>query len=187
MAMLNLVNSPFCISNSGGRVVRNRVPPPATPTFIHASSKQESKAFDTAKETIKGVNETKKATKNMKDGAISAASQVNQKAQETIKQGANQAADATKNMKDKTTSAAGQVIISLYTFRVEILEFSAVGVSEKAKGMAEKATDAAKQVWDTAIETAQKAKETVLGKADESKRGIKENAEKIKHRMDDKN
>ncbi|MFQ6650675.1 hypothetical protein Gotur_023184 [Gossypium turneri] len=182
--MLNLVNSPFCISNSGGRVVRNRVPPPATPTFIHASSKQESKAFDTAKETIKGVNETKEATKNIKDSAISAASQ---KAQETIKQGANQAADATKNMKDKTTSAAGQVIISLYTFRVEILEFSAVGVSEKAKGMAEKATDAAKQVWDTAIETAQKAKETVLGKADESKRGIKENAEKIKHRMDDKN
>ncbi|KAB1995757.1 hypothetical protein ERO13_D13G159500v2 [Gossypium hirsutum] len=168
MAMLNLVNSPFCISNSGGRVVRNRVLPPATPTFIHASSKQESKAFDTAKETIKGVNETKEATKNMKDSAISAASQVNQKAQETIKQGANQAADATKNMKDKTTSAAGQV-------------------SEKAKGMAEKATDAAKQVWDTAIETAQKAKETVLGKADESKRGIKENAEKIKHRMDDKN
>ncbi|KAB2049379.1 hypothetical protein E1A91_A13G178400v1 [Gossypium mustelinum] len=158
MAMLNLLNSPFCISNSGGRVVRNRVLPPAIPTFIHASSKQESKAFDTAKETIKGVNETKEATKNMKDSAISAASQVNQKAQETIKQGANQAADATKNMKDKTTSAASQV-------------------SEKAKGMAEKATDAAKQVWDTAIETAQKAKETVLGKADESKGGIKENKE----------
>ncbi|KAK8318585.1 hypothetical protein V6Z11_A13G180600 [Gossypium hirsutum] len=125
MAMLNLLNSPFCISNSGGRVVRNRVLPPAIPTFIHASSKQESKAFDTAKETIKGVNETKEATKNMKDSAISAASQV----------------------------------------------------SEKAKGMAEKATDAAKQVWDTAIETAQKAKETVLGKADESKGGIKENKE----------
>ncbi|KAA3490714.1 late embryogenesis abundant protein, group 3-like [Gossypium australe] len=163
MAMLNLVNSPFCISNSGGGVVRNRVLPPATPTFIH-----ESKAFDTAKGTIKGVNETKEATKNMKDSTISAASQVNQKAQETIKQGANQAADATKNMKDKTTSAASQV-------------------SEKAKGMAEKATDAAKQVWDTAIETAQKAKETVLGKADESKGGIKENAEKIKQRMNDKN
>ncbi|KAK8261431.1 hypothetical protein V6Z11_D13G187100 [Gossypium hirsutum] len=146
MAMLNLVNSPFCISNSGGRVVRNRVLPPATPTFIHASSKQESKAFDTAKETIKGVNETKEATKNMKDSAISAAS---------------------------------QVINYFYTYSLK--------VSEKAKGMAEKATDAAKQVWDTAIETAQKAKETVLGKADESKRGIKENAEKIKHRMDDKN
>lgn len=40
-----------------------------------------------------------------------------------MKDTAISAADVTKNMKDKTTSAASQVIISLYTFHVEILEF----------------------------------------------------------------
>ncbi|KAK8542835.1 hypothetical protein V6N13_136616 [Hibiscus sabdariffa] len=76
------------------------------------------------------------------------------KANETVKHGGDQAEEVADNAKDQATSTANQV-------------------SEKAKETTEKATGAAqgtlsaraKQVWETAIETAQKAKETVLGKA----------------------
>lgn len=52
--------------------------------------------------------------------------------------------------------------------------------------MAGKASSKAQSAWGSAKETAQKAKDNMFGKTDESKEIIKQNAEKIKQSMNKK-
>ncbi|KAE8733674.1 N-terminal [Hibiscus syriacus] len=100
-------------------------------------------------------------------GSSNPEAQAFDKTKESISHGADE--KVADNVKDNATSTANQV------------KENATGMTGKVTGTAQGTLSAkAKQVWETAIETAQKAKETVLGKADDSKDGIKE----IKQSMD---
>ncbi|XP_059625202.1 uncharacterized protein At4g13230 [Cornus florida] len=103
-------------------------------------------------------------------------------ASDAAKRGTNEAMRVGQDMKNKAASTAEDV--SRKTKDVTGKEGNA---QDLAQDIAEKAKQTAQDAWGSVKDTTQKIKETVAGKAEESKEAIKENAETIKQSMNTKN
>ena len=60
-------------------------------------------------------------------------------------------------------------------------------MSASAHNMAQKAKQTMQGAWDCTKDTAHRAKDTVVGKSQESAQYVKENAEAVKNNMNSKN
>jgi len=60
-------------------------------------------------------------------------------------------------------------------------------VSANAQNMAERAKQTMQDAWDSTKNTANRAKDTVVAKSQESAEYVKENAEAVKNNMNSKN
>ncbi|KAJ4826719.1 hypothetical protein Tsubulata_020982 [Turnera subulata] len=98
---------------------------------------------------------------------------------QAAKQGVNQAKTAAQDIKNTATSTAGEVTQKAKEVTGE--------ASTAAQDITEKAKKTAEDAWGSVKDTTQKIKDTVVGKADETKAFVKDNAEAVKRNMNTKN
>ncbi|KAL6978770.1 hypothetical protein U1Q18_020436 [Sarracenia purpurea var. burkii] len=98
------------------------------------------------------------------------------KASDAAKQGANEARKDAQEVKDKAASTAEDL--------TEKSKEVGGKVAESAQDLTEKAKQTAQDAWGAVKDTTQKVKDTVVGKAQESKDSIKDNAKDVKRGID---
>ncbi|KAF7119780.1 hypothetical protein RHSIM_Rhsim13G0042400 [Rhododendron simsii] len=98
---------------------------------------------------------------------------------EAGKEHADEAVKAAKDLKSDASSTAEDM--------TEKTKDAAGKAADTAQDITEKAKQTAEDAWGSVKDTTQKIKDKVVGKADESKESVKQNAESVKRNMNMKN